>query len=231
MKRDENSCDQLRRAEKRRDEMEMRWWYEMSEKPLRRHDRRWDEMRWHRPWWQWDAMSNFQELHMDTMRWDEMRKGPEWQVTSQEIVAAKHRKAHFFFRSIGHKSFNFEISAPSLPGTTCHWFLRNWTSLVGEYGWILCCYLRLPPFNLMNYLDLKAPEPSMFLEGRVQRRSRELPFTTSAHPTDPPPHSTTGSPYPFTTPPNRFTTLPNPLFSRLPARTPARAVPLSLESR
>lgn len=74
MRREENSCDQPRRAEQGRENLrwdEMRWggkaektWNEIS----------WHEVGWHRLRSQWDAMSNFQEkLRCDEIRWNEKR--------------------------------------------------------------------------------------------------------------------------------------------------------------
>ena len=126
MRRDENSPDQLRRAEKSREDM--RWdamnWGDSPEKT--RHEMRWDG------WDDADCGGNGMQWTVskrscEAMRSNEMRKGPtlkdmapEWKV--KRIVAAKHRRlaralwAHSLFRSIVYRRFNFETSAPGLPG-------------------------------------------------------------------------------------------------------------------
>ena len=63
----------------------------------------------------------------DVMRSDEMRKDSTFKrhgirLTSQALVAAKHRRlaCHLYaqplLRSIGYQRFKFETSAPGLPG-------------------------------------------------------------------------------------------------------------------
>ena len=126
MRSTEKSWDELRRGEKTWDEMrwdEMRWG-EKGWEDTARHEMRWchgigqDEVRWDEMRWadmRWDQMMRRDE------QWKEMSQ--EWYVkTCQEIFAAKHRRlahtlqAHSLFRSSGYRRFNFETSAPGLPG-------------------------------------------------------------------------------------------------------------------
>ena len=124
MRRDKNSCDQLRRAEKRKEDMR---WDEMKRKTLRRHDMRWDKMGWHRLRWQRDAMSNFQEkLQCHETRCNEKRttfKRDGTGMKSQEVVAAKHRRpaSNLFvplYKLIIGVSI-LKLPPPACPGTTC----------------------------------------------------------------------------------------------------------------
>jgi hypothetical protein len=87
------SCwEELRKGEKT--------WDGMRRDEVKKTEKTWDEMSWgemgcHRLRWLWDAIRNFQEK----MRWDEMKckkiqhsKRHGTGMTSQEIVAAKHRR-------------------------------------------------------------------------------------------------------------------------------------------
>ena len=95
MRREENSCDQPRRAEQGREELR---WDKMRWKKLTRREMRWVEMRWDDT----DCGDNgmawaISKRSCDAMRSDEMRidstfKKHEATLTSQELVAAKHRR-------------------------------------------------------------------------------------------------------------------------------------------
>ena len=106
----------------------MRW---DEVKKLRRHELRWDELKW-------DGMTqtsvtmgrNEQFPREAATRWDQkndMGKDPTFtrhgiRLTSREIVAVKHKSLRRILwtqslpRSISYKLFNFETSAPGLPG-------------------------------------------------------------------------------------------------------------------
>ena len=127
-------------------------WGEMRWKKLRRQETSWDEMGWHKLWWQWDAVSNFQEkLRCDENRWNEKRFNVQktWhQIETQEIVAAKHRRlawhlwAQPFLRSIGYKRFKFETSAPGLPGYYLYFIYiyvktYHWSTHFQTRAWLL----------------------------------------------------------------------------------------------
>ena len=138
----EKSWDELRRGEKTWDEM--RWgevrWDEVRWDEMRWGEKGWEDTAWHKMmrwddamgldkmmWMRWD-WTRQGEMRWDQMRWDE----PTWDeirwndmskhVKCQEIFAAKHRRlahtlqAHSLFRSLGYRRFNFETSAPGLPG-------------------------------------------------------------------------------------------------------------------
>ena len=142
----EINWEELGWAEKRREDVrwdEMRWgemrWGEVKKVEKTRHDMRWDDamgldkMRWDEMRlnkMRWDEM-RWDEVRWADMRWDQMMRrneqwkemSQEWYVkTCQEIFAAKHRRlahtlqAHSLFRSLGYRRFNFQTSAPGLPG-------------------------------------------------------------------------------------------------------------------
>ena len=134
-----SSWEELRKGENTRD---VRWddvknIENTHDMITRWHEMRWGEMRWDDTDFgdngmQW-AMS---KRSCDVMRSDETRKDPTFKrngirLTSQEIVAAKHRRlvrtveAHLLFRSKCYRCFDFEASAPACPGATCTHDLSN----------------------------------------------------------------------------------------------------------
>ena len=71
-------------------------WDEVNEAEKTWDEISWDETGWHRPWWQWDAMSNFQEkLRCDEIRWNEKRfKIKKWhQIDKSRACCCEARKA------------------------------------------------------------------------------------------------------------------------------------------
>ena len=130
MRRDEDSPDQLRRAEKSREDM--RWdemnWGDSPEKT--RHEMRWDGTGWRRLRWQWDAMNSFQEkLRGDEIKWNEKRSNLEktWHRNekSRELLLRNTEGLPALYKHIlcsapeAIGASILKLPPPACPGTTC----------------------------------------------------------------------------------------------------------------